>query len=127
MTILPKTPTKATLHLVFARDEGCCARCGAAITGQRGYDWSLHHRRPRGSGGTSLAWVNLPGNLVMLCGSGTTGCHGFVESHRVWATDAGFLVPLNGVAVAAEVAIVHAIHGLCLLRDDGFITPRKVA
>lgn len=120
-------PTKETVHAVFARDEGCCARCGTPITGERGRDWSVHHRRPRGSGGTSLAWVNLTGNLVLLCGSGTTGCHGFIESHRIWATDAGFLVSLNGVAVAADVSIVHAIHGLCRLTNDGAALPRKVA
>lgn len=115
-------PTKETLHLVFTRDEGCCARCGAPITGARGRDWSLHHRRPRGSGGTSLAWVNLPGNLVMLCGSGVTACHGDVESYRMAAMSAGFLVSMNGWAVSSQVRIDHAIHGFVFLLDDGTVS-----
>lgn len=45
-----------------------CAICGET------YQLSLHHinRHPRD---------DLEGNLVMLCGSGTTGCHGLIESH----------------------------------------------
>lgn len=51
-----------TLH----RQRRECALCGA--TGRL----SLHHvhRHPRD---------DVHGNLVMLCGSGTTGCHGAVE------------------------------------------------
>lgn len=113
--------SKSVEHLVFTRDEGCCAHCGTAITGDRGRDWSVHHRRPRGSGGSSLEWVNRAANLVLLCGSGTTGCHGWVESHRDDARDAGFLVRLNGVEIAAHVPIIHAIHGRVLLDDDGSV------
>jgi hypothetical protein len=67
--------------------------------------------------------VNLPANLVLLCGSGTTGCHGWVEAHRAAATRAGFLVPRNGRFVAADIPMEHAIHGWVLLRDDGYVTP----
>jgi hypothetical protein len=45
----------------------------------------------------------------------------------LWATDAGFLVSANGITVASDVPIVHAIHGVCLLTDDGFVVPKKVA
>jgi hypothetical protein len=46
-----------------------CAVCGTS-SGRL----SLHHIRkhPRD---------DVEGNLVMLCGSGTTGCHGAVEAH----------------------------------------------
>ena len=115
-------PTKQTLHLVFTRDEGCCARCGAPISGVRGRDWSLHHRRPRGSGGSSLAWVNLPGNLIILCGSGVTGCHGYVESYRETAVARGFLVSMNGWAVSSQVLVDHVIHGKVFLLDDGTVS-----
>ena len=45
-----------------------CALCGK--TGHL----SLHHinKHPRD---------DIRGNLVMLCGSGTTGCHGLIEDH----------------------------------------------
>lgn len=36
---------------------------------------SLHHVYPRGQGGDDVIV-----NLVPLCGSGTTGCHGLVEA-----------------------------------------------
>lgn len=46
-----------------------CALCGVSVG-----KLSLHHilKRPRD---------DLRGNLVMVCGHGTAGCHGFIESH----------------------------------------------
>lgn len=37
---------------------------------------SLHHLYPRGQGGDDCYE-----NMVPLCGSGTSGCHGLVEAH----------------------------------------------
>lgn len=109
---------------VIARDIGACARCGRHVAHlERSLAWSIHHRRPRGAGGTSLAWVNEAANQIILCGSGTTGCHGWVESRRAEARMAGFLVPLNGVLRADEVAIRHKTLGLVLLNDEGGWTP----
>lgn len=115
------TATKTTLHLVFTRAEGCCERCEKPITGQRGLDFSFHHRRPRGSGGSTVEWVNLPANIILLCGSGVTGCHGWTESHREASRDLGFLVLLNGHLIASEVPIQHALYGLVRLTDDGSV------
>jgi hypothetical protein len=42
---------------------------------------TTQHRIARGMGGTSSAKVSHPTNGVCLCGSGTTGCHGWVEHH----------------------------------------------
>lgn len=111
-----------TVALIRARDDDRCAWCNRKIRGERGVDWSVHHRRARGSGGTSLAWVNLPGNGVLLCGSGTTLCHGLIESQRAGAVEDGFLVSMNGKAVSSDVEILHAVHGRCLLGDDGTVT-----
>jgi hypothetical protein len=47
-----------------------CALCGEVW--QR---LSLHHVIPRSAAGDDVIE-----NLVMLCGSGTTGCHGMVEA-----------------------------------------------
>lgn len=44
-------------------------------------------------GGTRDSAANSPANLIALCGSGTTGCHGWVESHREQARADGYLVP----------------------------------
>lgn len=61
-------PTKATRALVWERDAGRCARCGLPIT----REWSLHHRVPRGAGGSRRPELNSPANLVLLCGSATS-------------------------------------------------------
>lgn len=109
---------------VIARDMGACARCGRHVAHlQRGIAWSIHHRRPRGIGGTILAWVMAAANLIILCGSGTTGCHGWVESNRREARALGFLVPLNGIQKADEVAIKHITLGLVYLNDEGGWVP----
>lgn len=105
---------------VIRRDKGSCVRCGRHVVHlERGREWSIHHRRNRGSGGTSLAWVNQPANLVVLCGSGTTGCHGWVERERTKAFDLGLLVSKIGVATAVTTRLKHHLYGWVLLDNDG--------
>lgn len=115
-------PTTATLELVWERDGGRCACCGDPIRGERGLDWSLHHRRPAGMGGDRRPETHAAGNLVLLCGSGTTRCHHEVESRRADALARGFLVPRNAVQPPAEHAIEHAVHGWVYLADDGSVS-----
>lgn len=115
-TFSPKTVT-----IITNRDRGCCAWCGRPINGERGVDWSVHHRQPRGMGGTKARHANLPSAGVLLHGSGTTGCHGLVETHRGRAIEAGFLVSRLGVQKPSAVAIQHAVHGYCWLGDDGSV------
>ncbi|GAA1138557.1 hypothetical protein [Nocardioides aquiterrae] len=55
-------------------------------------DHSFHHRQPRGMGGSRRREVNSPANVMLLCGSGTTGCHGFIEKYRSSAEQEGWLV-----------------------------------
>jgi hypothetical protein len=61
--------------------------------------------------------TNSPANLVILCGTGTGSCHGWVESNRSKAYELGLLVRQN--AAPSQVPIHHAVHGLCWLTDDG--------
>ncbi|MFJ5532450.1 HNH endonuclease [Streptomyces sp. NPDC093261] len=82
-------PTAKVRELVWQRAEGRCERCFLPITGG---DHSIHHRRPRGMGGSSDPATNSPANLLLLCGSGVTGCHGWVETHRELAYQTGLLV-----------------------------------
>lgn len=77
------------LALVAQRDGHYCVRCSRSILN---YPSSRHHRRPRMMGGTRDPRINDPRNLVSLCGSGTTGCHGWIESHRDQARAAGWLL-----------------------------------
>lgn len=112
-------PTPATVELVWERDKGSCQRCGRGLSrADRGMSWSVHHRRPRGMGGSRDAWVNLPANLIVLCGSGVTGCHGWVESNRGEAVELGWIVSRLGYLLAEDVP-VHLHDGVWFLRDDG--------
>lgn len=72
-------------ELVKLRDGGVCARC-------RRIDpfWGVNHdhRLNRSQGGD---WS--PSNGELLCGSGTTGCHGWRTSHPRDAVADGWAVP----------------------------------
>jgi hypothetical protein len=109
-------PVGTVVSIVFVRDGGRCVRCGVSVNGERGISWSLHHRRPRRAGGDRRPEANSPANLVVLCGSGTTGCHGWVESNRAEALSAGWL--LHGHEEPTEMP-VRTWYGRVLLSDEG--------
>jgi len=48
----------------------------------------LHHRRPRGMGGSSASDTNTAANCLALC----VGCHQHIESNRKEALSLGWLV-----------------------------------
>lgn len=89
-------PSPRVRAAVLARAGGCCEVCRARLH-HEDTGWvaahSVHHRRPRGAGGSSRADTNTPANLLLLCGSATTaGCHQWVESNRTRALDLGLLL-----------------------------------
>jgi hypothetical protein len=95
-------PDFETVMAVLDRDGFRCVRDGKPAQGQRGWDWSVQHRLPRsGGGGNGLD------NLIILCGSGTTGCHGHVESHRTEAYDNGWLVRRGFDPATKPVLVDH--------------------
>ena len=79
---------QSTVTAVQGRSQNRCERCGTSSA----YRWSLHHRLPRGMGGTRDPELNNPCNVLHLCGSGTEGCHGWVESNRTISYEFGWLV-----------------------------------
>jgi hypothetical protein len=97
-------PDLDTVARVLARAAWACERCGVDLRGERGSGWSIHHRRPRGMGGTRRPDTNSPVNLLAVCGSGNTACHGEIESNRAHAQECGWLVPQ--VLNPAEVAVL---------------------
>lgn len=106
----------ATVQLIIAREQGLCALTGVQVAHlTRGRDYDLHHRRPRGSGGTSLDWVNQAANGVLL----SRKAHDWVESHRTKAFDLGFLVSKIGVATAMTTRLRHHLYGWVLLDNEG--------
>jgi hypothetical protein len=102
---------------VMVRAGFRCERCGVSI---QSIPMSIHHRRPRAMGGTYRPETNYPSNLMALCGSGTTGCHGYLESHRSEAIDYGFIVPQY--EQPNNVPVKTSINGWVLLNDDGTLT-----
>lgn len=64
------------------RDAMTCQRC------HRGQPVTRHHRKNRSQGGKTT-----PANLLLLCGTGTTGCHGYVTDHPREAWREGVSVP----------------------------------
>lgn len=80
-------PTKKVRALVYLRDLHLCSGCRLP------FPLTLQHRIARGMGGTRDPRINLPSNLLTLCGSGTTGCHGWAESHPEIAKTIGWSVP----------------------------------
>jgi hypothetical protein len=73
---------------IYERDEGRCQRCGRPCLDS---EHSIQHRRPRQMGGDRNA--NRPANLVLMCGSATTGCHAWAEfGNRTAAYQKGWLV-----------------------------------
>ena len=101
-----------SVEAVRTRSLGACERCGTTSS----TFWSLHHRRPRGMGGTKRADVHSVSNLIFLCGSGTDGCHGWVESHREDAYDLGLL--LRQYQTPPDVPVTLRV-GRVLLDDEG--------
>lgn len=94
-------------RLVVERDKGKCVRCGARTT-------QLQHRLPRGRGGK-----NTPANLILACGSGTTGCHGQMESFRLWAYDRGYLIHTTNPPTDPTTVPLVTYVGTRWLDDEG--------
>lgn len=107
-------PTRDTCAAVDERDEYRCARCGRYVDGG-----SRHHRQLRRFGDHSSS------NLLLLCGSGTTGCHGLVHSKVAESYALGLLVHSWHEPAAVPVLTVQ---GWALLDNEGhsqMITPTQ--
>lgn len=74
---------KKTVEAVKQRDKERCARCGRVGA-------NVHHRRMRSQ--SPKAVVHNIENLVLFCGSGTQGCHGYVHGHPSESYEKGWLV-----------------------------------
>jgi len=93
------------------RDSHRCFRCPRWL-GLHWPGYSCHHRQTRAVGPDTLD------NRIMLCGSGTTGCHGWVHAHPAEAREHGWIVS-RYVSDPAEVPVLHWQRGLVYLTTDG--------
>ena len=116
-------PSTRTKQLVTDRAGYCCEICGLAL--HDGLVWreahSFHHRRPRGMGGTRDKAANSPANLLLLCGSGVTGCHGRIERERSTAYIYGWLVRQGDDPAQAPVWVWRQGETPVRLTVDGLV------
>lgn len=100
--------------IVMDRAGYRCERCGSSDHPQ---GFSKHHRLPRRMGGSRNPSLHKPANLIFLCGSGTSGCHGWVESHREEAREIGYL--LYEIENAEEVDFTDTAGVVWKITNDG--------
>ena len=117
MPTAPARESKAAKAIVDARDGGVCRRCGHEV----GDDFSRQHRIPKGAGGSAL--LDRPSNLVTVCGSATTKCHGWMEHNRTDAEVLGYILPKLNPDIDPETEPLFTIDGWVLLDDQGGVEP----
>ena len=107
---------KTAYKVATDRNNGTCEVCHRQ-PGNR------HHRQGRD------AFNTTPANLLLACGSGTTGCHGDIHANVARSRDRGLIVP--DWAIPAEYPVLlwrrgdHGVmHAVWVLLDDhGGVTP----
>ena len=114
----PKEPSEETRRMVAGRDGYRCVRCGDDLD-RIWSGHSIHHRHLRSH---PYEHVHSPANLICLCGSGTTGCHGWVHAHPAKAREYGWIV-FMGNEHPETVPVWDARRGWMLLDDGGGWTP----
>ena len=104
--------TPALKAEIRERDGYQCQHCGRGVN-----PGEVHHRRPRGMGGSKNPNANAPSRLVLLCGDS----HRWIEANREEARSQGFLL---GPGDDAEEIPILAFDGVrYVLRDDLTRTP----
>lgn len=106
--------TDYTRTLLNERSLGLCELCGHPAT-------NIHHRLPRGMGGTRRA-IHTVEWLLHLCGWGnSTGCHGAVESSRHVAYTNGWLLRQHQTPPTSPVWVYGRTW--VILKPDGTYEP----
>lgn len=109
------TITAATRSALKERAMHCCEVCG-----HHGAT-NAHHRVNQSQRGRDTL-----GNLMLLCGSGTTGCHGRITTNPKWARVCGYTVPSTFEPCDVPVLRWSRFTGrleTVLLDDRGGINP----
>jgi 5-methylcytosine-specific restriction protein A len=109
-------PTKKTVQIVKDRAANHCERCGHNVEDRPA---AVHHRRPRGMGGSRRPDTNSPCNLLLLCDP----CHLTVESSRQISRERGWLVRQEHDPATRPVWL--AGRGWSFLTPDGDVVPAE--
>ncbi len=82
--------------IILTRSGGVCEidGCGPAN--------AIHHRAPRGMGGSRGGWVNCAANGIAV----SDACHAAIESDRKTALKNGWLISRNGLQMADEITVL---------------------
>jgi len=108
--------TEVTRTLIKTRAGQRCEACGARIEGSG----QIHHRQPRGMGGSRRQETRSAANGVYV----HPRCHAEIESRRKRSAALGFLV---GVGRSTEEAPIRLWDGWWLLLPDGSRQPTSPA
>lgn len=111
MKMARSNPTKLVREVCAHRDNARCVRCGRSLVG---IPASLHHRRLRSH---PFPGLHQPANLIWLCGSGTTGCHGWFHDHPAVAYQLGYMVHMSDNPV--NIPMLRYDGKWVLLDNDG--------
>lgn len=102
--------TDEVRNLIVARAKGRCEVCGSmALYNQ------VHHRRPRGMGGSKDPRVGSAANGLLV----HPHCHSKIESQRELARENGWLVSQSDDPASVPV---KKHNGWVLLHEDGAYT-----
>ncbi|WP_147440507.1 HNH endonuclease [Mycetocola tolaasinivorans] len=92
-------------YRIATERDPACVRCG-------GHGVTRDHRQNRQRGNTR------PSNLQGLCGSGTTGCHGWKTANPEAARNTGFAVPRFADPAEWPGLRLQDGHPIWVLYDD---------
>ena len=91
------------------RDGANCLRCGIDLWERPA---SKHHRKKR-----RFKDADRVENIVILCGTGTTGCHGWCHAEDRSARTLGWVVA--SWDKPAEIPLITPDHKMIVLLEDG--------
>ncbi|MDD7930109.1 hypothetical protein [Microbacterium thalli] len=86
------------VQAMFQREGGACFYCRRPLAWEHraapfAGGWSAHHRIDRGNGGRGKKATVTCADGLILCGTGTTGCHGAVSHDKTRAIELGLSIP----------------------------------
>jgi len=112
----PRPNWKTLRATLWERAEGRCEVSGVPLDPDT---FDAHHRRPKGSGGTSRENTDLVTNLLALDPQAHNGGPGSVHGERIWALENGYLIPKHEPEPRLFPVLWRGQRWVWLLPDGG--------